>query len=89
MVGYRKPLKENGMAALKGDTLTAIGHQLSVAYLPTVREPLPRELKDLVDQFVAFEMRKRGSSARPAKALQFDRAQPAPDPHSADPSVRR
>jgi hypothetical protein len=30
------------------DTLTAIGRQLSVAYLPTVLEPLPRELNDLV-----------------------------------------
>ena len=89
MVGYRKPLKGNGMAALKGDILTAIGRQLSIAYLPTVREPLPNELKDLVDQLVAFEMRKRGSSARPAEALQFDRAQLAPDPRSTDPSARR
>jgi hypothetical protein len=30
------------------DTLTAIGRQLSVAHLPTVLEPLPRELNDLV-----------------------------------------
>jgi hypothetical protein len=41
------------------DTLTAIGRQLSVAYLPTVLEQLPRELNDLVAQLVAFEMRKR------------------------------
>jgi hypothetical protein len=43
------------MRALTGDTLAAIGRQLSVAYLPTVREPLPSELRDLVLQLVAFE----------------------------------
>jgi hypothetical protein len=77
------------MTALTNDTLSAIGRQLSDTYLPTVREPLPRELKDLVAQLVAFEMRKRGSSARPAEALQFAMAQLAPDPRSIDPSVRR
>jgi len=41
------------------DTLTAIGRRLSITYLPTVLEPLPRELNDLVAQLVAFEMRKR------------------------------
>jgi hypothetical protein len=89
MVGYRKPMKGNGMAALKRDTLTAIGRQLSVAYLPTVREPLPKELKDLVVQLVAFEASKRGSSARPMKALQLDMAQLTPDPRYTDPSVKR
>jgi hypothetical protein len=39
-------------------TLTAIGRQLSITYLPTVLEQLPRELNDLVAQLVAFEMRK-------------------------------
>jgi hypothetical protein len=77
------------MTALTNDTLNSIGRQLSVTYLPTVREPLPRELKDLVAQLVAFEMRKRGSSARPAEALQFVMGQLAPDPRSNDPSVRR
>jgi hypothetical protein len=77
------------MTALTHDTLRAIGRQLSVAYLPTVREPLPRELKDLVLQLVAFEMRKRGSSARPTDALQCAMAQLTPDPRSTDPSVRR
>jgi hypothetical protein len=62
-------------------TLAAIGRQLSVGYLPTVREPLPRELEDLVVQLVAFGMRERGSSARPAE--------PAPDPRSTDPSIGR
>jgi hypothetical protein len=89
MVGYRKPVKGSTMAALTHDTLSAIDRQLSVAYLPTVREPLPRQLKDLVVQLVAFEMRKRGSSARPAEALQFVMAQLGPDPRSTDPSVRR
>jgi hypothetical protein len=89
MVGYRKPVKGNTVTALTNDTLNAIGRQLSDAYLPTVREPLPRELKDLVAQLVAFEMRKRGSSARPVEALQFVMAQLAPDPRSTDPSVRR
>jgi hypothetical protein len=77
------------MTALTNDTLSAIGRQLSDTYLPTVREPLPRELKDLVAQLVAFEMRKRGSSARPAEALQFVMGQLGPDPRSTDPSVRR
>ena len=69
-VWLSKPVKGYTLTALTNDTLNAIGRQLSVAYLPTVREPLPRELKDLVAQLVAFEMRKRGSSARPAEALQ-------------------
>jgi hypothetical protein len=59
------------MRALTNHTLTAIGRELSVAYLPTVREPLPSELKDLVAQLVAFEVRRRGSSARPAEALRL------------------
>jgi hypothetical protein len=58
------------MRALTKDTLTAIGRQLSAAYLPTVREPLPSELKELVTQLVALEMRRRGSSARLAETLQ-------------------
>jgi hypothetical protein len=70
-------------------TLAAIGRQLSVAYLPTVREPLPRELEDLVVQLVAFEMRERGSNARPAQALQCVMAELAPDPCSTDPSIGR
>jgi hypothetical protein len=77
------------MTALTHDTLSAIGRQLAVAYLPTVREPLPRELKELVVQLVAYEMRNRASSARPAEALQCAMAQLAPDPRSTDPSNRR
>ena len=40
------------MTALMDDALNAIGHQLSVAYLPTVQEPLPREFKQLVLQLL-------------------------------------
>ena len=57
------------MRALMKDTLAAIGRELSVAYLPTVREPLPSELNDLVAQLVALEVRRRGSSASLAEAL--------------------
>jgi hypothetical protein len=70
------------------DTPSAIGRDLTAAYLPTVREPLPRELKDLVLQLVASEMRKRESSARPPEDLQFAMAQLAPDSRSADPMGR-
>jgi len=77
------------MTAPMDDTLTAIGRQLSIAYLPTVQEPLPRELKDLLAQLVAFELRKRESSARPSETLQFVMAQLAPDPSSTDPSNGR
>jgi hypothetical protein len=56
------------MRALTKDTLTAIGRELSVAYLPTVREPLPGELKDFVAQLVALEMRWRGASATLAES---------------------
>ena len=59
------------MRAPTNDTLTSIGLQLSLAYLSTVRGPLPSELNDLVAQLVAFEMRRRGSSARLAEAPQL------------------
>jgi hypothetical protein len=75
------------MTAPMDDTLTAIGRQLSVGYLPTVQEPLPREVKDLLAQLVAFEMRKRDSSARPSETSQFVMAQLAPEPSSTDPSI--
>ena len=52
------------MRALTKDTLAAIGRELSVAYLPTVEEPVPSEFKELVGQLVALEMRWRGASAR-------------------------
>jgi len=77
------------MTALMDDMLTAIGRQLSAVYSPTVLEPLPRELKDLTLQLVAFEMRRQRTSARPAQALQCVVAQLAPDHCSTDPSVNR
>ena len=83
-----KPEMGCAMTTPMDHTLAAIGRQLSVAYLPAVREPLPRELEDLVVQLVAFEMRERGSSARPAEAVQCV-AEPAPDPRSTDPSTER
>jgi hypothetical protein len=77
------------MSTRMDNTLTAIGRELSIAYLPTVREPLPRELEDLVVQLVAFEMRERGSGARPAAALHRVIAQLGADPRSTDPSIGR
>jgi hypothetical protein len=77
------------MTTRMDDILAAIGRQLSVAYLPTVLEPLPRGLNDLVAQLVAFEMRKRESSARPSQTLQFVMAQLVPDSSSTDPSIGR
>ena len=63
------------MRALTKQALTAIGRQLSVAYLPTLQEPLPSVLKDLVAQLVALETRRRGSSARLAEVPELFRAQ--------------
>jgi hypothetical protein len=77
------------MTAPMDDTLTAFARQLSIAYLPAVRQPVPRELTDLVVQLVAFELRKRGSSARPLEDLQFAMARPAPDPSYTDPSMKQ
>jgi hypothetical protein len=77
------------MTQLLDDTLAAIDRQLSAAYLPTVPEPLPRELEHLVLQLVAFEMHKRGSGATPTEALQVVMEQLSPDAGSADSSVKR
>ena len=89
MVGPRKPEMGCVVSTRMDNTLTSIGRELSIAYLPTVREPLPRELADLVVQLVAFEMRERGSSARPAEALHCVMAQLVADLRSADPSIER
>ena len=69
MVGHRTTEKGNTMTVLVDDTLNAIARQLSVAYFPTAREPLPSELKDLVMQLVAFETRKRGIERPTARRL--------------------
>ena len=81
--------QEYVMTTPMDDTLTVMGRQLSVAFLPTVLEPLPRELNDLVAQLVGFEMRKREPSARPSESLQFVMAQLATDSSSTDPSNGR
>ena len=68
------------------DALTAIGRQLSDTYVPTVQEPLPRELKNLVLQLVAIETRKgRSCTRRPALRSVVTRL--APDSSSTDPST--
>ena len=64
------------MRALTKHTLTAIGRELSAAYLPTVREPRPSELKDLVAHLVALEVRRRGSSAGVAETPEIVWTQP-------------
>ena len=89
LLAIKTTVKGNAMTAQMDDTRSAFSRQVSVAYLPTVRDPLPRELKDLVFQLVAFQVCKRGSSTRPTEALQLDMAQLTPDPYSTNPSVRR
>jgi hypothetical protein len=77
------------MTSPTDDILTAVGRQLSDHYLPTVQEPLPSELRDLVVRLVAFETCERGSSARTSAAMQFATTQLAPDAGWADPSTGR
>lgn len=55
---------------------STIAHQLQVDYLPTVRKPLPRELKDLLARLVALEAGRRRSTGRFVEALQPATAQP-------------
>jgi hypothetical protein len=59
-------------------SLTAIGRQLQDHYLPTLAEPLPSDLKDLVARLVALEINKRGTSKRAIAVLQSAAAQPQP-----------
>lgn len=77
------------MSMPMNDTLIAIGRQLSVAYLPTLAEPLPRELQDLLAQLVAVEMRERGPSAQSAETLQFAIARQATGSALDEPSAER
>jgi len=72
------------MNASIDDSPSAIGPQSSVDVLPSLAEPLPRELNNLIAQLVAFETRKRESSARPLDVLQSVMAQMAPHPRSTD-----
>jgi hypothetical protein len=59
-------------------SLTAIGRQLHDDYLPTLADPLPSDLKDLVAVLVAREINKRGSSRRAIAVLQSGPAHPEP-----------
>lgn len=43
-------------------SLIAIGRQLQADYLPSLAEPLPGELEELVAQLVALESGKRSSA---------------------------
>ena len=58
--------------------LTAIGREPHADYLPTLTEPLPRELEDLIAQLVAFEAGKRGPTERSVEILQSSIAHPGP-----------
>jgi hypothetical protein len=69
-------------------SLTAIGRRLHADYLPTLAQPLPGELKDLVAQLVALEFGKRGSTQRSVEVLQSAIA-PGPRSQSARSSIGR
>jgi hypothetical protein len=56
----------------------AIARRLHDQYVPTLAEPLPRELEDLIAQLVAFETRKRGPRARAAQVSRSIMAQLTP-----------
>ena len=77
------------MNASIDDSPSAIGPQSPLDVLPSLAEPLPRELNNLIAQLVAFETRKRGSNARPLDVLQSVMAQMAPHPRSTDSSIER
>jgi hypothetical protein len=58
--------------------LTAIGRELHAEYSPTLTEPLPRELEDLIAQLVALENGRRGSAERSVEVSQSSIAHPEP-----------
>ena len=70
--GYLDLIRENVMTKSQQmhAAMTAIGRQLDADHLPTLAEPLPDELKDLVAQLVALEGGKRGSTRRSIEAWQ-------------------
>jgi hypothetical protein len=59
-------------------SLTTIGRQLHADYLPSLKEPLPNELKALVARLVALEIGRRGTTERSIDGLQFAIASPRP-----------
>jgi hypothetical protein len=77
------------MNASIDDSPSAIGPQSPLDVLPSLAEPLPRELNNLIAQLIAFETRKRGSNARPLDVLQSVMAQMARHPRSTGSSIER
>ena len=69
-------IRESAMTRSMQASLTAIGRQLHDGYLPTLAQPLPSDLKDLVARLVALEINKRGSSKRAIAVLQSAAAHP-------------
>jgi membrane fusion protein, multidrug efflux system len=51
------------------DSQSTLCHRSSIDVLPTLAEPLPRELNDLIAQLVDFETRKRGGGVRRSISL--------------------
>jgi len=68
------------MTELMQASLTAIGCQLQADHLPTLAKPLPRELRGLIAQLVAFEIGKRGATNWSLEVLQSAIADPEPRP---------
>ena len=69
-------IRESAMTRSMQASLTAIGRQLHDGYLPTLAQPLPSDLKDLVARLVALEINKRGSSKRAIAVLHSATAHP-------------
>jgi hypothetical protein len=67
-------MTESSMHAL----LSAIGCENHAEHLPSLVEPLPRELEDLIAQLVAFEIGKRGSTERSVEVLPSSIVHPRP-----------
>ena len=57
------------MNASIDDSPSAIGPQSPLDVLPSLAEPLPRELNNLIAQLIAFETRKRGIERQTARRL--------------------
>jgi hypothetical protein len=70
--------QEVAMTTSIRDSLTAIARQLQAQYSPTVTDPLPSELKDLVVQLVALENTERRSIERSAELGPLAIAQSGP-----------
>jgi hypothetical protein len=62
--------RESAMKPSIHAPLTAIGRQLQAEYSPTVGQPLPGELKDLLARLVALDAGKRGPTERSVEVPQ-------------------